>query len=185
MTTNPERENSMLRSIEAALDNLESLNNEFPELASGPPPANDPESARLFGAYDAAQAAAGRLQDAADLLHKKTTPEDNPAPFEDLPALPSLELYQPFRIMAALMSMLRDHETHPSAYEQAAHAMLRQLPDLTPKIETAMLAHSHSDLLAEILYDDATRMAEAVRSQLTSCETNALLQAAALADGRA
>lgn len=83
------------------------------------------------------------------------------------------------------MSILRNHETHPSAYEQAADSILQQLPDLTPKIERAMLAHSHSDLLAEILYDDATRMAESVRSQLTSFETNAPIQAAALADGRA
>lgn len=41
MTTNPERETNMPQSIEAALESLESPKDEFPDLASGPPPAED------------------------------------------------------------------------------------------------------------------------------------------------
>ena len=182
MTTPTTAEQAALLKIESAMETLQGLQEEHEKLIQGPPPAMDAPDATLYAALSAAEAATGRLLDAADLLQGRSYPADNPAPFEDAEPIPTLELYRVDRVTAALMSQLRDNRTHPEAYTGAALEVLEKLPALPAKVENSMRKHSHSDLLNEIVYDDAAVMARDLREHLSPEEVHAIRNAAAEAD---
>ena len=174
-----EEENALAIQISETKDLLELILEQHSRLLANPPTTTSDPEARTFAAADAVQAAAGRLEDALAIIEGRTHPSDNDQPFRDLP---SLELYRPARITAALMSMLQDHHAHPASYEEHAEAALKHLPGLQDKIETAMANHCPSTLLTEALYDDAAEMASTVRDSLAPNELSLLQLCAQKAD---
>lgn len=84
-----ETEKDILAAVEQARHILQELADRHPGLDVPPPGGTADPAARLYAAMDAAQAAAGRLDDASDLITGATSPLDNPAPFDKAVPAPS------------------------------------------------------------------------------------------------
>ena len=176
----------MALEVEVILSQLEDLRDRYADTAGVRPAAGTTApAARDYAAYDAAQAALGRMQDAAQLLSGHASSDDNPAPFEgdcqqasNYKVQRSLEIYSEDRIAAALLSTSLDSSIHPASFEVHPLGTLMTDANIRMMIRKSIHDHAANETLIESVYDHAMDMAEEVSKNLSYSERLSLEQLA-------
>ena len=177
---------AMALEVEVILSQLEDLRERYADTAGARPEAgiSDP-AAPGYAAYDAAQAALGRMLDTSQLLPGIASPDDNPAPFDDdceeanaYKVQRSFEIYSEERIAAALLSTSLDSSHHPATFEGDPLETLITDANIRLMIRKTIHDHAANETLIESVYDHAMDMAEIVIKDLNPSQRFSLEQAA-------